>query len=222
MNSETYFKNFFQESSEPFYEDYKEILLGLTDILIKHDLVEGNIFGYHNTDPSTYPREEFKNKRRNIALFSLTKNNILEVGFNAGHSALLILTANPNVKYTAIDIARHGYTHECYKYLKSIFLDRIDLITGNSLYELPKLLEVNSTFDGYIIDGDHNADIAFSDISVIVQNAKDGSILCFDDSDLNDLRILLDFFMLKGYLVPITDEAGFLKSTDHMFFRITK
>jgi predicted O-methyltransferase YrrM len=57
---------------------------------------------------------------------------ILEIGFNAGHSAACFLMANPNVKILCIDINTSSYTLPCFRYLKSIFNDRIYFIESNS------------------------------------------------------------------------------------------
>jgi len=207
---------------EPFKEEYQEVLKGITNILSKYNEVEGNVFGRHLTDPKTYPRPEFIKKRRNLTLLSLTKNNILEIGFNAGHSAILLLTANPNLKYTAIDICTNPYVEECFEFLKSIFKERIFLIKGDSKIVLPELFKKDSTFDGYIIDGGHSTEIAFFDLLNITNFAKDGSILCFDDSDFLQLRIVVNYFMLQGIIIQIDDNNGFIPAEDQMFFRITK
>ncbi len=210
------------KSNEPLFSEYENILKPLTSILSKYPTIEGNVFGHHGTDPTTYPRPEFKQKRHNLSLFAITKTNILEIGFNAGHSAMLLLTANPKLKYTAIDLCCNSYTKECYEYLKSVFGERITLIEGNSAVELPKLLAVDNSFDGYIVDGDHTFPVAYSDMLNITECAKNGSILCFDDCEDPVLRLVVDFFMMKGTLQHIVDNTGFIQSTEHMFFRITK
>jgi hypothetical protein len=215
-------KRLVDKDYEPLSNEYAVNLKIITNILLKYETVEGNIFGHHGTDPTTYPRAEFKNKRRNLTLFALTKNNVLEIGFNAGHSALLMLTANPNLVYTAIDLGCNPYVDECYAFLKSVFGGRINLIKGNSLTALPELLEQNTSFDGYIVDGDHTVEVTYSDLLNITKYAKDGSMLCFDDSEVPELRILVNCFMMEGTLLPIADNNGFITDDAHMFFRITK
>ncbi len=210
------------ESSEPFLSEYSANLRAITNILSKYPTIEGNVFGHHATDPTTYPRPEFKSKRHNLSLFAITKTNILEIGFNAGHSALLMLTANPQLKYTAIDLCCNLYTRECYQYLKSVFGESITLIEGNSMIELPKLLHVDNSFDGYIIDGDHTTEVAYADLLNITQHAKNGSVLCFDDSEDRFLRSIVNFFMMRGVLHQIVDAGGFIPDAEHLFFRITK
>ena len=201
---------------EPFYKEYKQHLDNITKILSKFDLVEGNVFGHHGTDATTYPRTEFRSKRRLLSLLALSKKNILEVGFNAGHSALLLLTANPDLKYTAIDLNFNPYVIECFDYLKSVFGDRICLQVGDSQIELPKLLDKNSSFDGYIIDGGHSIPVAQSDLLNIIKYAGNDAVICFDDSDSPKLRALLNYHILSGTLFPILDNK------DQMFFRLLK
>ena len=38
------------------------------------------------------------------------KRLLLEIGVNAGHSALLALSANPSLAYHGVDLDGHGYT----------------------------------------------------------------------------------------------------------------
>ena len=225
MNSRHFFNNyskFLDLDWEPYQEQYQPILDSLSKILSNYEKIEGNIFGWSQTPLEVYPVREFRNKRRNLALFSMSKENILEVGFNAGHSALLILSSNPNVKYTAIDIMQHDYTIECYDCLKTIFKDRIELIKGDATVKLPELLANNSEYDGYIIDGNHTFGFAYNDVYNIINYAKNGSVICVDDTDLPRIQILLNYFMLKGLIIQIQDDVGFIKSASHTFFRILK
>jgi hypothetical protein len=195
---------------EPFFEEYSHHLTELTSILCKFDVIEGNTFGIHGDSLSTYPSPVLLPKRQSLALLAMSKENLLEIGFNAGHSALLLLTANPNLRYTAIDVNWNPYVEECFAYLKSNFGGRINLIIGDSVSELPTLLMADNSFDSYIIDGGHSVATANSDITNIISYAKNNSILCFDDS-VNELRALLNFHILDGKLIPLLDN-------DHQFF----
>lgn len=209
-------------NSEPFFIEYRPHLRELTKILVEYPVVEGNIFGHHNTDPRTYPRKEFKDKRQNLSLFALTRSNVLEIGFNAGHSAMLLLTANPNLKYTAIDLCCNPYVLRCYDYLKSVFADRIELIQGNSSEKLPELLAHGAPYDGYIIDGDHTTEVTYSDLLNTVKYSTNGSVVCVDDVGDPKIRLLVNYFMMQGTLVQIVDNSGFISCDSQMFFRVIK
>ena len=118
----------FLAEQEPLFSQYKHNLETLNKII--NDVgepLEGNIF-YEHLDPHrTQLIEKFFPKRAALAMFAMSHDNIIEIGFNSGFSALLMLTANPNLKLTSVDICHHKYTLPCFEYLKSIFGDRIEL-----------------------------------------------------------------------------------------------
>jgi hypothetical protein len=208
---------------EPCFDEYKEHLDRLTEILQPwKERVEGNLFGSHFSDPATYPQPGNLLKRRGVALFGLTRQRILEVGFNAGHSALLLLTVNKELVYTGVDICINPYVMDCYEYLKSQFGPRLNLMRGDSRKLVPALLETNNRYDGYIIDGGHNLGIAFDDLENVIAGARDGSILCVDDCGSPDVRVPINYFMLNGDITSIVDLKGFIPANNSMFFKINK
>jgi len=81
--------------------------------------LEGNIFYPHMTLNllSTL-------KPKQINLFISGKqatNKICEIGFNAGHSAMVMLLGREikQLEFTIFDIGRHSYTKPCYDYIQS-------------------------------------------------------------------------------------------------------
>ena len=72
-------------------------------------------------------------------LFNLVKEhnpkNILEIGFNAGHSACCFLNASPKSKMYTFDICQHGTEKKAYEVLKGHF--DINLIEHSSNKETP-------------------------------------------------------------------------------------
>ena len=68
-----------------------------------HEDLEGHLFMCDN----------FINKVKNLTtLVSDTKNKqVMEIGFNAGFSAALILFSNPDVHLTCVDLGLHRYVH---------------------------------------------------------------------------------------------------------------
>ena len=215
-------KKFTDRGWEPFKEEY---LIHLHELLkiIKEigEPLEGNIF-YANleTNLTDELQANFFEKRRNLALFSLAHNSILEIGFNSGFSALLLLTANKSLRLTCVDICYHKYTIPCFNYLKSIFNNRIELIESNSLMAFPLInLESCQKPNAFIIDGGHGLDVAEADLLNVITYSDKGSIICFDDSDFPDLRVLLDIYLLKGTLISISDTPkGHIQDGSQMFF----
>jgi hypothetical protein len=114
--------------------------------------LEGNYFYKHVTnelDP------DLTNKQRN--LFSIAKlgGNILDIGFNAGHSALLFLLAHPDSILYCFDTCEHKYTKKCFEYLTKQFPNRLSLHEGESMVTVGGFRRKNIYFDIIHIDGSH-------------------------------------------------------------------
>ena len=142
----------------------------------------------------------------------------MEIGFNAGFSALLMLASNPDLKLTCIDICHHRNTKPCFEYLRSVFSERIELIESNSLTAFPLLARRQVGYDAYIIDGGHGVDVAEADISNVISFGRRGSLICFDDSDYPPIRVLLNMYLLTGNIISVNDRIGFLDNLRQMFF----
>ncbi len=155
------------------------------------EALEGNIFMIHHT--TTYTTA-FINKAKNISNLVLNKNikNVMEIGFNAGFSTLLMLISNPLISVTCFDLGEHTYTMPCYEKLKETFGDRINIIIGDSTKTLPK---VNCTFDLIHIDGGHSSEVANSDIMNSYRLSRQGTILIMDDYDFPNLHMLWDSYI---------------------------
>ena len=147
--------------------------------------LEGNIFMIHQT--TSYTNMYF-DKQVNFILACSKQyvNNVLEIGFNAGFSALLMLISNPNMKITCVDICSHKYTLLCFNKMKEIFGDRINLLCGSSVDVLPTLF--GNQYDMIHIDGCHLVNIAEIDIKNSLKMCKSGTILIMDDT--NDIKLL--------------------------------
>jgi len=208
---------------EPFFEQYKENLKQLNEIALStNEPIEGNVFYNHNSMELNMIEQGFRNKRKNLTLAAMTFSDALEIGFNAGHSALLMLTANPHLKLTYIDICSHRYTLPCFQYLRSVFEGRIELINSNSLHAFPSLAFNYGNFDLFIIDGGHGIDVAETDLFNVIKFGRRGSIILFDDSDFPPLRTMLSMYMLSGKIINISDPIWLLQNTNQMFFMNNK
>ena len=157
------------------------------------ELLEGNIFMLHHT---TIYTTLFLNKTKNISNIVLNKNikNVMEIGFNAGFSALLMLLTNPIVHISCYDLGEHKYTLPCYQKIKETFGDRINITIGDSTTTLPN---VNDTYDVIHIDGGHSTEVATSDIVNSYRLSKQGTILIMDDYDFYNLHDLWDNYIIN-------------------------
>jgi Methyltransferase domain len=219
-NRENFIDNFIDRNFDPFKTEYLPDLKELLKIIqAQGENLEGNIFyRHHETNPTADLIPDFLPKRRALALLSVMNNNIMEIGFNAGFSALLLLHANKNLKLTCIDICHHKYTIPCFEYLKTRFNDRIELIQSDSLLAFPLLSRTGIEYDAYIIDGGHGVSLAEADLHNVISFGKRGSIICFDDSDDPKLRTMLNMHQLTGKLISISDSIGYIENLRQMFF----
>jgi len=104
--------------------------------------------------------------------------NVLEIGFNAGHSADHFLSQGEDVKLTSVDIAKHQYVLPCSNYISEKHKDRFKLMIGDSRYTVP---EITDKFDFIFIDGGHSEEVAYADILNCKQVAKPNTIVMLDD-----------------------------------------
>lgn len=142
--------------------------------------LEENLFMYHIT--SDYLKE-FKVKQKNIIKTSNFKNinEILEIGFNSGFSALLFLNSNTNINITCIDIGINKCTIPCYNKIKEFYGDRINLLIGNSIEVLPT---INNKFDLIHIDSSHDINNLREDIINCYYLSKNKCTLIMDNYDI--------------------------------------
>ena len=113
-------------------------------------------------------------------LYELAKesSSVLELGTYMGHSALIMLLANPKLKLTTIDIMAH-LSYPATETLKKHFPEAdIQFIHGNSL---DVLTTINDSFDLFHIDGDHDADHVIRDFD-----------LCKQLSSTNQYKVIFD------------------------------
>ena len=125
------------ESKYAEHEEFINHFLTKVELFIENgNQLEGNCF-YLN---KTFTREE-KLKHKQINLFSLANKRICEIGFNAGHSALLFLLENQVEEFTIFDINEHSYTKLCYDHLCTLYKPVFEFVEGDSTITIQKWLE---------------------------------------------------------------------------------
>lgn len=143
------------------------------------EIMEGNCYTVHVTKEKN---EHLSSKRENLKKFAKNCSDVLEIGFNAGHSAAIFLHSNPYMTLTCVDIGFHKYTEVCYLHLKEIYGDRIQLIICDSKNMTHHLDErYYRKFDGVHVDGYHFNFHFVNDTMSVLKYLRDNALFIMDD-----------------------------------------
>lgn len=165
--------------------------------------LEGNCFYVHGSI-DLYP--ELYSKQLNLfwcGKQALTK--ICEIGFNAGHSTMLMLLGRDKtpLDFTVFDIGHHSYTKPCLKYIKSQFQHvNFEYIEGDSTVTIPKWMEINQidkeSYDVVHVDGGHSEHCISNDMKNADILVKKGGILIIDDTNIQYINKYVDLYISSG------------------------
>jgi hypothetical protein len=149
---------------------------------------EGNCFYYHLSS-NRFP--ELLYKQLNLFWCGQQANRrICEIGFNAGHSAYLMLLGRDStpLDFTIFDICEHAYVKPCIEYIQGRFPHTaFKLIEGDSTKSIPAWIESNpslkGSYDVVHVDGGHSEECITSDLFNARILVKKGGILIIDDTN---------------------------------------
>lgn len=163
-------------------------------------ILEGNCFTYPDTliyCPNLYTKQ--------LNLFWFGKNainKICEIGFNAGHSSLLMLLGRSDydIQYTIFDICGHKYVKYCYDYLSSIFKNvHFEFIEGDSTITMPKYIASNinsiGTYDLVHVDGGHSDICITNDMINASKLVKKGGVIIIDDTNFENINNIVNIYL---------------------------
>lgn len=158
------------------------------------ETIEGNLICDIHPDNSQISRNI--DKIRNLQSLCKSKTKILEIGVNACHSLLLMLSVNPSAEYVLFDLNNHSYTAPTVNYVKTAFPDtKITFIPGDSVQTVGNYIlenpNVQKTFDFIHIDGGHTFDVFSHDYSNAKKLITNGGVVVFDDFDLPAIHTFL-------------------------------
>lgn len=190
------------------YDNFKDkrefIINGLKNIIIHcKSILEGNCF-YHHQTLNIYPELFYKQ----MNLFWLGKKadkRICEIGFNAGHSTMLLLLGRDitPIDFTIFDIGHHDYTKPCLSYIKTQFAHvNFEYVEGDSTVVIPQWIDKNRNilgkYDLIHVDGGQSEHCISNDMKnadILVK--KDGYII-IDDTDMQHINQYVDIYLSTG------------------------
>ena len=123
-------------------------------------------------------------------LINIVKNinkpivNVMEIGFNAGHSAEVLLSSSDNLKLTSFDLGRHHYVLSAKEYIDMHYPNKHTLVLGDSTVTIPNYIKNNkdAQFDFIFIDGGHDYAIARADMENCYHLSHKDTIVALDDT----------------------------------------
>jgi len=138
-------------------------------------------------------------------------STICEVGFNAGHSALLFLGFNQDTSLLSFDLGHHDYTWVSANTVLELFPGRHTLILGDSRMTVPSF---HSQFpdhqcDVLLIDGGHELDVVAADLrngQGLVRPEK--HVLLVDDTNDSDVFAVWKEMTANGSAVESRAASG--------------
>jgi len=167
---------------------------------------------------ATWQHGAWENGKRAVVHF-------LEVGFNAGHSAAMILAITENspveVRLTSLDLCHHGYSRPAAEHLRGRFLrdeaagrsaergqeSRHELLCGDSSESMAGMADSRDRerekFGLVFIDGDHFVEGALRDLRAARRIARQGSIVIVDDCNDREVDEAWEVIVAEGAILPL-------------------
>lgn len=117
------------------------------------------------------------------AVTALRPRTICETGFNAGHSALLWLSAAPDARVVTFDLFSHASAPVGLALLRRHVGDRLVAYQGRSAITLPRAQRDGVRCDVFSIDGGHTYAMALADLVGVSFLVTPGATCFIDDTN---------------------------------------
>ncbi len=152
--------------------------------------IEGSLISADQIDtPGRDPRTYLEKRLNYVFMFNQIRPwTVLEIGFNWGYSASLILESHTGCTLKSIDIAHHWYTKAAGETMKNIYSNRLSLVWEDSQVALQAEREAGHKYDAIVVDGGHTYQTARSDICLSIELLQPGGLLIIDDTDNPTVR----------------------------------
>lgn len=166
-------------AAEQFSPAFLKRLTALNGIVrASGETIEGSLFYWDQVREidDRAPDASLAPSRRNLWRACRFKRSMLEVGVNAGHAALLCLSATTDLVWTGVDIGEHAYVEPCVDYLAREFPGRVRFFRGDSREALPYLAthRPDLDFDLFHVDGGHTDPLCRADVGNCLRLARGG------------------------------------------------
>ena len=167
--------------------------------------LEGNSFYIHQS-LNLYP--DLYTKQLNLFWCGKQATRICEIGFNAGHSVLLMLLGRDKtpIDFTIFDIGEHVYTRPCFEYMKSKFQHvRFEFIEGDSTVTIPEWIEARTPelYDVIHVDGGHSEHCITNDMKNADRLVKMNGIVIIDDTNCDYINKCVDLYLSTGNYIEL-------------------
>jgi len=174
-------------------------------VIASGEALEGNYCYFHEQPISERsppdPRRSWK--RQVLRAASRAGYRALEIGFNAGHSAVIMLDANPLLHLTSLDVGSHSYTESCANVVSSYFSERFSFRAGRSETQLANIdAEAARQFDVIHVDGGHDEATVIHDFGWVVRNASAGCCIIIDDAYVERIDRSISEAVEAGHMRP--------------------
>ena len=144
---------------------------------------------------------DFDNLIKNLyrCLDTISPKSIVEIGFNAGHSAIMFLEYSNDITVHSYDICARKYTQPCASKVKQEYKDRFEFTKADST----KLQSVTSA-DMILIDGNHTYSFVKNDIKLAINSGIEYILL--DDMQNQDVqRAAAEYNLTELYSFEYSD-----------------
>ena len=203
-------------------QEVKDHIFNIASILDKvGERVEGNLICDISSDNLIDSANE--SKIRNLLKLSENKSKICEIGVNAGHSFLLMVSSNPDAEYLLFDLGSHRYTRPCVEYIRNAYPStKITEVYGDTNITLRSYVKSNelNAFDMIHIDGGHETHTVVNDFIYTQQMLKKDGVVVFDDYNFGNIKNVIDYYVNRQVITQYTE--GLVETDLHYVYKFDK